>query len=152
MIQKPKFVSILQNDSSTASSIGSFLFALAITSILYLTKNLTGIVPENVNPLNFIWLTLAILIYSIIVIAWRVPHVMATFENGVEVTARVLKSSVFRTAWTLKLSYIYLDQHYEVKLKQLITEKTKRMLYQTELILIIDQRNPKNILLRDVYL
>jgi len=39
-----------------------------------------------------------------------------------------------------------------VKLKQLITEKTKLMLEKKELALIVDQRNPKNILIRDVYL
>ncbi len=125
---------------------------LIITSIFYLTKALTGLVPANVNPVSFIWLTCAALVYSIIVAVWRVPYVTATFENGVEVTAQVLESSVFRTAWSLKLHYMQLGQHHEVKLKQLITEKTRHMLHKKELILIVDQRNPKNILLRDVYL
>lgn len=132
--------------------MGSFIFAIAITSILYVMKALTGIVPANVNPVHFIWLTLAALIYSIIVIAVRLPYVTATFEHGVEVNAQILKSSVFRTAWTLHLRYIHLGQTHELKMKQLITEKTKHMLEKKELVLIIDQRNPNNILIRDVYL
>lgn len=152
MIQKPDVFSILKNDSATASSMGSFIFAIAITSILYVMKALTGIVPANVNPVHFIWLTLAALIYSIIVIAVRLPYVTATFEHGVEVNAQILKSSVFRTAWTLHLRYIHLGQTHELKMKQLITEKTKHMLEKKELVLIIDQRNPNNILIRDVYL
>ncbi len=152
MIQKPDVFSILKNDSATASSMGSFIFAIAITGILYVMKALTGIVPANVNPVHFIWLTLATLIYSIIVIAVRLPYVTATFEHGIEVNAQILKSSVFRTAWTLHLRYTHLGQTHDVKLKQLITEKTKYMLEQKELVLIVDQRNPKNILIRDVYL
>ncbi|HMV97377.1 MAG TPA: hypothetical protein PKE35_04180 [Anaerolineales bacterium] len=152
MIQKPDVFSILKNDSATASSMGGLIFTIAVTGIIYVTKALTGIVPANVNPLNFIWLTLAALIYSIIVIAVRVPYVTATFEHGVEVNAQILKSSVFRTAWTLHLRYIHLGQTHDVKLKQLITEKTKLMLEKKELALIVDQRNPKNILIRDVYL
>ena len=152
MNQKPGIARILKNDSSTASSIGSFIFTLIITGIFYLTKALTGFVPANVNPASFIWLTCATFVYSIIIAAWRVTYVTATFKNGMEVTAQVLESSVFRTAWSLKLHYIKMGQNHEVKLKQLITEKTKHMLHKKELILIIDQRNPKNILLRDVYL
>lgn len=152
MIEKPDIFSIIKNDSTIASGIGSFIFALAITVILYLTKELMGTMPESFNPLHFIWLTLTTLAYTVIVTAWRIPRITAIFENGTEVTAQVLESSVFRTIWTIKLHYTHLGQPHDLTVKQLITEKTKHMLNNKELTLIIDQRNPKNILLRDVYL
>ena len=152
MKQTPGIFSVIQNDSWAAPVIGSFIFALTITSIVYLTKGILGSVPDNVNPVTFVWMTGILFPISIIVTFWRMQYVTAIFENGMEVTAQVIKSSIFRSAWTLKLQYTYLGQQFNVDLKQVITGKTKSMLNKKELVLIVDQKNKKNILLRDAYL
>ncbi len=52
----------------------------------------------------------------------------------------------------LKVRYVFHGETQEKKLEQVITGKTKFFLSEKEVILIVDQKNPKHILLRDAYL
>jgi hypothetical protein len=52
----------------------------------------------------------------------------------------------------MKLRYTYLSQIYEKKLEQVITGKTKKLLDQKQVYLVIDQINPNHILLWDAYM
>jgi hypothetical protein len=74
------------------------------------------------------------------------------FENGVTVQARVVETSHHKSNLRLKLRYTYLTQIEEKIVNQVITSKTKDFLTQKEVTLVIDQKNPGRILLRDAYL
>lgn len=152
MERTPGIFSILQNDSTAASALGGFIFVLATTVITYLTKFFIGSLPEKVNPVYFLWMSGSFFLVAAIVAMWRIQQVSAIFENGSEVTAQVLESKVFRTRWTLKLRFFHSGKQQVTTIDQLITVKTKSMLDHKEVVLIIDQREPTKILLRDAYL
>ena len=152
MDRAPGIVSILQNDSTAASTLGGFIFVLATTVITYLSKWFIGSLPDTMNPVYFLWMSGIFFLVAVLVSLWRIQQVSAIFENGSEVTAQVLESKVFRTRWTLKLRFFHTGQQQEINFDQLITKKTKSMLDHKEIVLIIDQREPTKILLRDAYL
>jgi len=152
MNQKPGIFSILLNDSTAASTLGGLAFALSVTGITYLTKAILGRLPDNINPAVFLWLCGILLPVSVVVSLWRIRLVTDIFENGAEVTAQVLESKIFRTRWTLKLRYFHDGQYHEITHIQLIAGKSKYMLEDKQVNLVIDQRDPGRILMRDVYL
>jgi len=152
MKQRPGIFSILFNDSTAAPLLGSLTFLSVVTGIVYLTKALPGWPVDNANPQTFLWMIGILLPITVLVSTWRFRQVTSFFENGTEVNAQVLESRIFRTRWTLKLRYRHANQTHEITHIQLITGKTKALIPNKELVLVIDPGNPKLILLRDAYL
>ncbi len=150
MDQKPSVSSILHNDNWTAPATGVFAALLIMTSIVALTLQFTTI-SEVPSATPFIIMTSISGFAAVLITLWRIRYINEVFENGYKVTAQVLSMSAHRNNMRLKLRYTYLNQIHEQKLDQVITERTKKLLQQKEVTLVIDQNNPKHILLWDVY-
>ncbi|MBK8421662.1 hypothetical protein [Candidatus Villigracilis saccharophilus] len=150
MDQKPSVSSILHNDNWTAPATGVFAALLIMTSIVALTLQFTTI-SEVPSATPFIIMTSISGFAAVLITLWRIRYINEVFENGYKVTAQVLSMSAHRSNMRLKLRYTYLSQIHEQKLDQVITERTKKLLQQKEVTLVIDQNNPKHILLWDVY-
>jgi len=151
MNRKPEILSILQNDSWAASALGAFITMLAMTIIVLAVSPFLKD-DRLVNPPTFIGMTVIFCIAAMLVSVLRVRYVNKVFENGVIVKAQIIKSSAFRTNLRLVVRYAYLSQTHEKKVEQLITAKTKKLMRQTEVDLVIDPENPHHILIWDVYL
>ena len=150
MDQKPSLINILQNDNWSAPAIGVFVALLIMTSIVLVTLQFTTI-SEVPSATPFIIMTSISGFATVLITLWRIRYINEVFENGYKVTAQVLSMSAYRSNMRLKLRYTYLSQIHEQKLDQVITERTKKLLQQKEVTLVIDQNNPKHILLWDVY-
>ena len=150
MDQKPSLINILQNDNWSAPAIGVFVALLIMTSIVLVTLQFTTI-SEVPSATPFIIMTSISGFATVLITLWRIRYINEIFENGYKVTAQVLSMSAYRSNMRLKLRYTYLSQIHEQKLEQVITERTKKLLQQKEVTLVIDQNNPKHILLWDVY-
>lgn len=150
MDQKPSLINILQNDNWSAPAIGVFVALLIMTSIVLVTLQFTTI-SEVPSATPFIIMTSISGFAGVLITLWRIRYINEIFENGYKVTAQVLSMSAYRSNMRLKLRYTYLSQIHEQKLDQVITERTKKLLQQKEVTLVIDQNNPKHILLWDVY-
>lgn len=150
MDQKPSLINILQNDNWSAPAIGVFVALLIMTSIVLVTLQFTTI-SEVPSATPFIIMTSISGFATVLITLWRIRYINEVFENGYKVTAQVLSMSAHRSNMRLKLRYTYLSQIHEQKLEQVITERTKKLLQQKEVTLVIDQNNPKHILLWDVY-
>lgn len=88
---------------------------------------------------------------AVIIKFWRIRYVNEVLENGHKVSAQVLSVSTYKSNMRLNLRYSYLGQIHEKKLDHVITGRTKKLLKQKEVSLVIDQNNPKHILLWDTY-
>jgi hypothetical protein len=98
------------------------------------------------------WMTAVSCPCAIFISILRVRYVRKVFENGLKIQAQVLETSHFKSNLRMKLRYTYLSQIYEKKLEQVITGKTKKLLDQKQVYLVIDQINPNHILLWDAYM
>ena len=150
MDKKPSFINILQNDNWSAPAIGVFVALLIMTSIVAVTLQFTT-VSEVPSATPFIITTSISGFAAVLITLWRIRYINQVFENGYKVSAQVLSMSAHRSNMRLKLRYTYLSQIHEQKFDQVITERTKNLLQQKEVTLVIDQNNPKHILLWDVY-
>jgi hypothetical protein len=147
---KPGIINIIQNDSWAAPVLGVFIMSLSMTTIVLLTDQMVGNL-KAVNIPTFIWMTGISFFASIFTSIQRIRYVNKVFENGLMLKAQVIESSHYKSTLQMKLRYTYLTQTHEKKLKQVITGKTKKLIDQKEVTLVIDQNNPDHILLRDVY-
>jgi len=150
MDHTPGIPNIILNDSWAAPALGSSVFLVSITLIVLLANPILG--SKTVDPVNFIWMSGVSLPVTIAIAIHRIRYVREIFENGVTVQARVVETSHHKSNLRLKLRYTYLTQPEEKIVDQVITGKTKGFLTQKEVTLVIDQRNPGRILLRDAYL
>lgn len=148
---KPRLIEIVLNDSWTAPGVGAFFMLLIMTLFVLSINQLPGDL-QIVNASVFLWMTGISCMVAILTIIWRVKYVTEVFKNGVVIQAQVIDSSHHKSALHLRLGYTYLGQRHDKKLAQVITSKTKKLLHQTEIALVIDQFNPDHILIRDVYL
>jgi|GEM_PF-3431494 len=151
-MKTPGVFRIVQNDPWAAPSAAIFIFAIIITTIVILADTILGSLPENTKVSSFIWLTGLSFIYFVGVSLWRVWYVRDMFENGIQIEAVVTNQYVLKSAWTVNLEYNFSGQAYFIEYKQVITEKTKKLLNHSRLILVVHLQNPKRILLRDAYL
>ena len=153
MKDKPTTLSILQNDTWAAPAVGVFLMILVMTGIVSLFSTRTsGATKIEANPASFAWMSLAAFILAVGISVWRIRFVKRVFDNGVVIKALVIGMSVYRSNLKLNLRYTYLGQEHEVKVDQVITGKTKKLLQRREVVLVIDQTETKHILIREVYL
>ena len=73
------------------------------------------------------------------------------FANSIFVKAEIIQVSAYKSSLRLNVRYTHEDQVYEKKLSQVITNKTKKLLQQSEVNLAIDPQNPEQVLIGDVY-
>jgi hypothetical protein len=152
MNQKPGILSIIQNDSWAAPVLGAFIMTISATTIVMAVNLVLGGEKPVTNITPFIWMTGVSFFASIITIILRIRYVTKVFENGTIVKALVLESRYFKANLKLRVRYAYLSETHEKKLEQVITGKTKKLMRQKEVTLVIDQKNPEHILLWDAYL
>jgi hypothetical protein len=122
------------------------------TVVIFFDRLTHGISREEADPAAFAWMTGVAFIIAVIIVAWRLRYVAEVFENGVEVKAQITGVKINRGGMSLTLQYAYLGQPREVKIDQVITGKTKPLLSQKEVTLVIHQEKIKNILIREAYL
>lgn len=151
MDPQPSILRILQNDSWAAPPIGAFITSASITAIILLTNHFVEDV-QIVNISTFFWMTGISFCASVVIAILRIRFVRQLFAHGIIVQAQVLESSHFRSNLRLKLRYTYLAHTYEKKVEQVITGKTKTLMQQKEVTIVVDQRNPDHILLQIGYL
>lgn len=151
MNRKPSIRSIVQNDSWAATALGVFVMLLVMTSIVLTTNQFVGNL-KTAKASDFIWMTGISCLVAIFTALFRIRYVRRVFENGLAVKAQVIESSHYKATLQMKLRYTYLAQVHEKQLKQIITGKTKSLLHQKEVTLVIDQKNPDRILIWDAYL
>ena len=150
MNRKPNILSILQNDSWTALTNGAFFAALAATTIIlvvnpYLQESKSGYEPF------FIVISVGLFIAASSVSILRIRYVRNFFANSIFVKAEIIEVSAYKSSLRLNVRYTHQDQVYEKKLTQVITNKTKKLLQQSEVNLAIDPQNPEQVLIGDVY-
>ena len=151
MLEQPRLRDILTNDSQAATLLGVFVMALAMTLVMLLTEWLAGPV-EGAHLPAFVALTVAAGAAWVGVSLYRVSYVRGVFAHGVSVLAQVVAARPFRANLRLKLRYVYQGQTHERQLDQVITGRTRALLDQAEVRLVIDQRDPRRVLLVDAYL
>lgn len=149
MLEKPRLINILRNDSWAATNIASVVFMAAITAIVQIVNWVTGMELSNVD--DYLMITGVTTAVAAVFIPLRVRHVMGVFENGMEVRAMVVSKRIHKTNLKLNLRYKVNGADWEKTLDQVITEHTKHFLEDQEVLLVVDQYNPGRILLRDAY-
>lgn len=149
MLEKPRLINILRNDSWAATNIASVVFMAAITAIVQIVNWVTGTEISNVG--DYLMITGVVVVVAAVFIPFRVRHVLGIFENGVEVRAAVLSKKAHKANLKLNLRYKFNGADCEKTLDQVITEHTKHFLEDQEVLLVVDQNNPGRILLRDAY-
>jgi hypothetical protein len=153
MTKKPETISIIQNDTWAAPSVGMFFSFLFMTGVVFLVDTLThGTMRDEADPITFMWMTAASFVLAIAVIFWRIWYVTETFQNGVEVKAQIINVRSRRGGMTLRVKFTRLGQTQETEIDQAITSRAKKLLSQKEITLVINQAKPKNILIKEVYL
>lgn len=149
MLEKPRLINILRNDSWAATNIASVVFMAAITAIVQIVNWVTGMELSNVD--DYLMITGVTTAVAAVFIPLRVRHVMGVFENGMEVRATVVSKRIHKANLKLNLRYKVNGADWEKTLDQVITEHTKHFLEDQEVLLVVDQYNPGRILLRDAY-
>lgn len=149
MLEKPRLINILRNDSWAATNIASVVFMAAITAIVQIVNWVTGMELSNVD--DYLMITGVTAAVAVVFIPLRVRHVMGVFENGMEVRAMVVSKRIHKANLKLNLRYKVNGADWEKTLDQVITEHTKHFLEDQEVLLVVDQYNPGRILLRDAY-
>lgn len=149
MLEKPRLINILRNDSWAATNIASVVFMAAITAIVQIVNWVTGMELSNVD--DYLMITGVTAAVAVVFIPLRVRHVMGVFENGMEVRATVVSKRIHKANLKLNLRYKVNGADWEKTLDQVITEHTKHFLEDQEVLLVVDQYNPGRILLRDAY-
>jgi len=150
MNRKPTILSILQNDSWTALTNGAFFAALAATTIIlvvnpYLQESKSGYEPF------FILTSTALFISACLISILRIRYVRNFFASSIMVKAEIIQVSAYKSSLRLNLRYTHQDQVYEKKLTQVITNKTKKLLQQSDVTLAVNPQNPEQVLIGDVY-
>ncbi len=149
MLEKPRLINILRNDSWAATNLATAVFMAIITAIVQIVNLVTGMELSNVG--DYLMITGVTIAVAAIFIPFRVRYVMGVFENGVEVRATVLSKKAHKANLKLNLRYKVNGTDWEKTFDQVITEHTKHFLEDQEITLVVDQYNPKRILLRDAY-
>ena len=150
MNKKTTLLSILQNDSWTALAIGAFFATLAATLIILVVSPYVQEAQAGYAPF-FSVMSVGVFIAAVIISILRVRYVNQFLAAGVSVKAQVAQSSIYKSNLRLTLRYTYLAQAHEIKVNQVITGKTKKLLQQSEVDLVIDPQNPERVLIGDVY-
>jgi hypothetical protein len=151
MNPKPSMGNILKNDNWAAPALAVMIVLMSMTTIVLVTNQIVGSL-KTLDGSTFMWMTAVSCPCAIFISILRVRYVRKVFENGLKIQAQVLETSHFKSNLRMKLRYTYLSQIYEKKLEQVITGKTKKLLDQKQVYLVIDQINPNHILLWDAYM
>jgi hypothetical protein len=149
MLEKPRLINILRNDSWTTTTLGSAVFMAVITAIVQIVNWATGMELSDVG--NYLTITGVTFAIAAVFVPIRIKYVLDVFENGVETKASVVSTKVHKANMKLTLKYNFNGVDSQKTLDQVITGHTKRFLEEKEVVLVIDQYNPNRILLRDVY-
>lgn len=149
MLEQPRLINILRNDSWAVTTIGSAVFMAAITTIAYIANRLTGVEFSDVG--DYLMITAVSFAIAAIFVPIRVKYVLNIFENGVETKASVVSIKVHKANMKMTLKYNLNGADTQTTVDQVITGRTKRFLEEKEVVLVVDPYNARRILIRDVY-
>lgn len=149
MLEQPRLIKILRNDSWAAPATGAFLAISLYTLIAQIVNWVAGMELSIIS--DYLMIAGVTCVISSLVVLYRTRYIRSIFENGIEVKASVVSKKVHRADLKLTLKYDFLGQPREKVLDQVITERTKHFLEEKEVVLVVDQYNPSRILLKGVY-
>lgn len=149
MLEQPRLIKILRNDSWSATTLGSLIFMAVVSILAQLVDKIAGAEFSQIK--QYILMTAVLFVFTLLVVPYRIWYVRKIFENGIEIKAIVIGRKTHKANLKLTLKYDLHGVPCEKVFDQVITEQTKHLAERAEVDLIIDQDNPLHILLKDAY-
>jgi hypothetical protein len=153
---QPSIVRIIQSDYTA----GLAVIAPLVTWGMYIATEYFGFFPGlgGHNPLTgedapfFLILAIITTLIFIPILIWRVRSFQTLFSRGIEVPGHITNIRFNRDRGRVEYTYTYQGQIYQTGNGIYKTKRTKALQQGDEIVLMVDQDNPKRALIRDIYL
>lgn len=158
MQQKPK-PSILRIIQSDMLALICVLIPIVVLG-MYLAIMVFGSLPGTYGraPLQressapwFLTMGLASAAVGLPLAYWRIHAIQRRFEEGEEVTGRIIDVAFFRDRGKVTYSYVYQNQNYAGSNAIMKNGRTEQLYPGKEVVILVNPFNPKQALIRDLY-
>lgn len=151
-IQKPSKLRILQSDYTTGLS----LIVISLTWAAYLILSYYGKLPGttlDASDAPFLLKTaICAIILFVPLIVWRINYYNSLFKNAEEIAGHITSIYFYRDRGKIIYEYIYKGEKYFAQNAIFKSENTRYYQKGDEIILLVDPKNPKKAIIRDIYI
>jgi hypothetical protein len=154
---KPSIFRIIQSDY--LALLGIILPAVSL--IMYIAVAYFGYFPgfRGRDPIQgtdgaplFFNLFIIGLVIGIPLAIWRIRSIQQLFVKSVEVVGQITDIAFYRDRGRVDYSYTYQDKQYLGGSAIMKTGKTQQLRSGNQVVLLVNPDNPKNALIRDLYI
>ena len=153
---QPSIFRIIQSDYTAGLTV---IVPLVVWG-MYIATEYFGFFPGlgGRNPLTgedasfFLLLGIITTLICIPLLIWRVRSFQIIFSRGIEVSCHITNMRFNRGRGRVEYTYTYQGQTYQAGNGVFKTKRTKAIPQGDEVVLMVDQDNPKRSLIRDIYL
>lgn len=83
---------------------------------------------------------------------WRIRYIQQKFSHGIEVVGRITNISFYKDKGTFEFTYTYQGRVHSGNNAIMKTVKSRQLLADNHLVLLINPDKPQDALIRDVYI
>lgn len=83
---------------------------------------------------------------------WRIRYIQQKFSNSIEVVGQITNISFYKDRGKFEYTYTYQGQVYSGNNAIMKTVKTRHLLANSQVVLLVNPDKPKHALIRDVYI